>query len=100
MTHYINKDFLLREGWVLKEEKPLYCMFDHPRDQRINCSLGSYGEFSIVEYDWCNHDEIVRTFATINPKLTQEDYKTILRLTCIDAPKCVTKENTKPPTAH
>lgn len=86
MTHYINKDFLLREGWAIYKEYPLFIILEHPKNNRVFCSIGNHGEFSIVEYHWCNDTEIVRSFSAINPNLTQDDYKIILKLTGIDAP--------------
>lgn len=76
----ITKTFLESEGWLRHDERPLFDSFTHKSDSNVKCSIGLYGEFSIVEYHWINTDEPVRVFSTINPDLTIEDYHTIVRL--------------------
>lgn len=78
----INREFLLSQGWELKEEKPLYETFVHKSSPDIICSIGLYGEFSISELHWCNKTPD-RTLFTINPNLTKEDYFKIIDLLSI-----------------
>jgi hypothetical protein len=75
----ITRDFLESEGWKLIEEVPLFETFQHTKNSDIKCSIGLYGGFSIVELHWCNKTP-EREFSTINPDLTIDDYKTIVRL--------------------
>jgi hypothetical protein len=75
----INRDFLLSEGWKLKEDYPLFETFEHTVSNLLVCSIGLYGEFSICELHWCNRTP-EREFSTVNPNLTKEDYYQILKL--------------------
>lgn len=78
----INREFLLSQGWELKDEKPLYETFVHKSDPDVVCSIGAYGEFSIAELHWCNKTPD-REFTTINPRLTTDDYFKIIDLLSI-----------------
>jgi hypothetical protein len=82
----INRDFLLSQGFVMTEEKPLFERFVHSKDSDIVCSIGLYGEFSISELHWCNKTP-ERSFFAINPKLTKEDYFKIIEMLRIKLPK-------------
>jgi len=75
----INRKFLLSKGWVLEEEKPLYETFKHIKNSSLVCSIGLYGSFSISELHWINETP-ERSFFTLNPELTEDDYFTIIRL--------------------
>ncbi len=75
----INRDFLVKNGWLLKEEKPLFETFQHSKNTDLVASIGLYGSFSIAELHWCNKTP-ERNFYTINPDLTEEDYYNIIRL--------------------
>ncbi len=75
----ITRKFLESQGWKLIEEKPLYESFEHTKNSDLKCSIGLYGEFSIVELHWCNKTP-ERDFSTINNNLTIDDYYTIIRL--------------------
>lgn len=75
----INREFLLSQGWVLKNEYPLYESFVHSKDNDLICAIGLYGDFSITELHWCNKTP-ERQFSTLNPKLTKEDYFKIIEL--------------------
>ena len=79
----ISKEFLLSKGWKVKEEKPLHITFEHSTNSLLSCTLGSYGGFCIAEKHWLN-DANERIFATTNPKLTEQDYMTIIDLLGID----------------
>jgi hypothetical protein len=75
----ITRDFLLSQGWTLKEEYPLFETFVHPKNSDLICSIGLYGSFNIVELHWCNKTP-EREFSTINHDLTKDDYFKILDL--------------------
>ncbi len=90
MPNRISREFLLANGWQIENEYPLVTIFK--RNGGLKCSIGKYGDFSISEYHWLNHDEIVRHFCTINHNLTQDDYWTIIKLLNISGIKQV--ENT------
>lgn len=79
----INREFLLSQGWVLTEERPLFETFEHSKNKNLVCSIGLHGALSICELHWCNGTP-EREFSTVhNPNLTKEDYFTILKLLCI-----------------
>jgi hypothetical protein len=75
----MNKDFLIKQGWNVKTEYPLFTSFIHSRHDRLFCSIGKYGQFRITEMHWCN-DEPERYFNTINSSLNEDDYFKILNL--------------------
>lgn len=75
----INRTFLEVQGWTLDEEKPLFETFKHSRNSSLVCSIGLYGDFSIVELHWMNQTP-EKAFYTLNPNLTEEDYFTIINL--------------------
>ena len=75
----ITREFLLSKGWRLIEDKPLYESFEHTKNPDLNCSISLYGGFSLVELHWCNKTP-EKTFSTINPNLTIEDYDNIINL--------------------
>lgn len=81
----INREFLLSQGWKLKNEFPLFESFEHSKDINLICAIGLYGDFSIVELHWCNKTP-ERQFTTINPSLTHEDYFKIISMLRIDLP--------------
>lgn len=81
----INRAFLEAQGFVLKDEKPLFETFYHIKDQDLICSIGLYGDFSIHELHWCNKTP-EKGFSTINPELTTEDFFTIVKLLAIRIP--------------
>lgn len=83
----ITKEFLVGIGFNVQVEYPLYTAFQHSRYGKIYCSIGKYGEFSLVEYHWCNEGDEVRAFKTINAKLTINDFYTILKLSRIELPE-------------
>lgn len=78
-TMQINREFLLSQGWILDEDKPLFETFKHPSNGLLRCSIGFYGSFSIFEKHWCN-DEPEKGFFTTNHNLTKEDYFRILSM--------------------
>ena len=78
-TVKINREFLQKEGWILKEEYPLYETYIHSKSDDILCSIGLYGEFYIGELHWMNKTP-EREFSTINPNLTIQDYYKIIEL--------------------
>lgn len=75
----ITRTFLEKEGWKLRQEFPLYDCFEHRSDPKITCGIGLYGEFTLTQEHWLN-PEPERVFTTMNPDLTIEDYRTIIRL--------------------
>jgi hypothetical protein len=75
----INRDFLISQGWRLKEEKPLFETFTHTKNPDAFCSIGLYGEFSLTKVHWCNKTPEL-FFNTVNPDLTTDDYFSILRM--------------------
>lgn len=81
----INRIFLLSQGWVLKEEFPLFEKFVHSKLDNLVCTIGLYGEFGISELHWCNKTP-EREFYTLNPNLTESDYFTIISLLNIKLP--------------
>lgn len=87
----INREFLLSQGWILKNEFPLYESFVHKSNSDFICAIGLYGDFSIAELHWCNKTPD-RQFTTINPSLTQEDYFKILQLLNIELPKYINEQ--------
>lgn len=82
----INRDFLLTQGWVLTEEKPLFERFVHSSNLNFVCSIGLYGEFSIAELHWCNKTP-EKYFCALNPTLTEEDYFKIIDMLRLNFPK-------------
>lgn len=79
-TFKIKKDFLENQGWKVIKEYPLFDEFEHTKNSSLKMFLDLYGGFGIAEYHWMNKDEVIKEFSTINPKLTEEDYFTIVRL--------------------
>lgn len=78
----INRKFLESQGWVIKEEYPLYEKFVHSKDERLICSIGLYGEFGITELHWINKTP-ERIFSTTNMNLSEDDYFKIIELLSI-----------------
>lgn len=77
----LSKEFLMSEGWELVLESPLFTSF---KKGSISCTIGKYGQFSIIEPHWCNRDEMARAFITTNHNITEEDYHCIIKLTAIN----------------
>jgi hypothetical protein len=75
----INRDFLISQGWELKEEYPLFENFTHPKNHLVYAAIGIHGEFSICEVHWCNGNP-EREFNSLNPELTTDDYFNILKM--------------------
>lgn len=75
----ITRAFLESEGWIFTKEQPLSDSFEHSKNSLLKCSIGLYGHFSIAELHWCNETP-EKEFSTINPNLTIEDYRNILKL--------------------
>jgi hypothetical protein len=75
----ITREFLLSEGWVLKNEYPLFETFEHSKNADLVCSIGLYGSFSLCELHWCNKTPD-REFSTINSELTKDDYYQVIKL--------------------
>lgn len=81
----ITREFLLSQGWILVEEKPLFERFEHSNSpSTLKAHIGMYGDFSITELHWCNETP-ERYFNTVNSNLNQADYFTIINLLRIPA---------------
>lgn len=75
----ISTEFLLSIGFEIEMDKPLFTTFKFSGNEKIKCSIGKYGDFGIYKYHWCNPDERDAGFFAINPHLSIEDFKIIVR---------------------
>lgn len=76
-TTQINREFLISQGWVLEDERPLHESFYHSKDKNVICLIGMYGGFSIHKLHWCNKTKEDGFSGTLTKS---DDYFIILKL--------------------
>lgn len=77
----ITVNFLEDQGFYVSEAKPTETLLKD-KSGNIKCIIGKNGYFSITENCWID-EEPIKTFSTINPNLTEHDYREILRISNI-----------------